>query len=892
MPIIGNVGRRSLKVRLLNITIHLVLLAGSATMIYPFMVMLSGSVKSAVDSRVLDAIPTYFYDQQMLYRKWIEAKYNETTDEYMCCYPDRLFAFERADLPARPVEQRYRDWNEFLKEAGDKINEFHYSLGQVFGQGVKPEMLRKFVHEVKKEPDVDGSLDAFNRKYDVQFPMWDTISVPIMNLTRRSTPGDFSAFLKRFVEFAKAQDQSYRNYYSLDSFFAVQTLRPRHGQTVRQLNEKLKTSYRSWSEVTLDRRVPDGPLRKDWIDFVKLINLHYIRVAPEALPAFRAYLKEKYKDIAVLNDPRRYGANYKSFDEIPLFTIAPRSGVPFADWDYFVNNVAKPEHLTIVSLETMYRDFLRRKYGSLDKLIEAQAWGVKRIEDLALPEKLEETNAALDADWTAFLLTIHEKGWVWPDPGASDDYRKFLCKPFSRDPVDMEAINKAYGLDCATPKDIRFPHARPDNARLAERWEAFAATAPEASDDFQAFVTRPYTRDGKVDMASLNKALGTQYAKEEEITLPVKAPENLAMAEQWRRFLRAQPYAKEPSAWRKFITRDFPRDPVDIKALNAALGTNYSHSSSIFAPRQRPSNPKLAAKWDEFVRNECPKRLLRVDTKKAGAAWTAFLKAKYATADNLNRAYALVPASFDQIRLPTEDVDYYNFRRTRGHAFWEFFTRNYAIVMDLMMYSGSAIFNTVVYCLLAIVGALIVNPMAAYALSRYKPPSQYKLLLFLMLTMAFPPMVLGIPTFLIVRGAGMLNTFWALLLPGIANGYSIFLLKGFFDSLPRELYESAMLDGASEWTMFWQITMATSKPILAVIALQSFQAAYANFMLAFLLCQNPKMWTIMVHIYQLQQGSAQGVVFASLVIAALPTLLVFIFCQNMIMRGIVVPTEK
>ena len=94
--------------------------------------------------------------------------------------------------------------------------------------------------------------------------------------------------------------------------------------------------------------------------------------------------------------------------------------------------------------------------------------------------------------------------------------------------------------------------------------------------------------------------------------------------------------------------------------------------------------------------------------------------------------------------------------------------------------------------------------------------------------------------------------------------------------------------------MFWRITMATSKPILAVVALSAFTLAYGNFMLAFIVCQsqNPKMWTMMVHIYQLQQRSNMGVSFASLVIAAIPTLLVFIFCQNIIMRGIVLPTEK
>ena len=105
--------------------------------------------------------------------------------------------------------------------------------------------------------------------------------------------------------------------------------------------------------------------------------------------------------------------------------------------------------------------------------------------------------------------------------------------------------------------------------------------------------------------------------------------------------------------------------------------------------------------------------------------------------------------------------------------------------------------------------------------------------------------------FLMLREFGLLNSFWALILPELAHGYSIFLLKGFFASLPRELYESAQIDGAGEFRIFWQSTMRLSQPILAVIALQAFTAAYSNFMMARLLCQNENMWTLMPWLYQL-----------------------------------------
>jgi multiple sugar transport system permease protein len=100
------------------------------------------------------------------------------------------------------------------------------------------------------------------------------------------------------------------------------------------------------------------------------------------------------------------------------------------------------------------------------------------------------------------------------------------------------------------------------------------------------------------------------------------------------------------------------------------------------------------------------------------------------------------------------------------------------------------------------------------------------------------------------------------------------------------------MDGASELRMFWQITLPMSKPVLAVIALGSFTSAYGSFMWAFLICQDQDMWTLMVFLFQLGQYSPTGVATAALVLAAIPTLLVFIACQKIIMRGIVIPTMK
>ena len=86
--------------------------------------------------------------------------------------------------------------------------------------------------------------------------------------------------------------------------------------------------------------------------------------------------------------------------------------------------------------------------------------------------------------------------------------------------------------------------------------------------------------------------------------------------------------------------------------------------------------------------------------------------------------------------------------------------------------------------------------------------------------------------------------------------------------------------------------MTLSKPILAVLALGAFTSAYSEFMMALIIIPDRSMWTLMVWIFQLQMGAPQPVVLTSVLITAIPTFIVFVFCQNIIIRGIVVPVEK
>jgi multiple sugar transport system permease protein len=222
----------------------------------------------------------------------------------------------------------------------------------------------------------------------------------------------------------------------------------------------------------------------------------------------------------------------------------------------------------------------------------------------------------------------------------------------------------------------------------------------------------------------------------------------------------------------------------------------------------------------------------------------------------------------------------------------EFTGRNYRYVVDYIALNGRSLWNTLIFCGLAILTQLIVNPLAAFALSRYPIRASGKILLFLLATMAFPAEVAMIPSFLLLKQLNLLNTFAALVLPSAASGYMIFLLKGFFDSLPQELFEAGQIDGAKESTMMFKIALPLSKPVLGYIALIAFMASYGSFLYAFLVAQDQRIWTLMVWIYNLQSYAPKSVTMAALVIAALPTLIVFLLAQRVIMRGIILPNER
>lgn len=561
---------------------------------------------------------------------------------------------------------------------------------------------------------------------------------------------------------------------------------------------------------------------------------------------------------------------------------------------------------------------------SLEMMRQTYDRPVPSFEKLAPPKA---PNRRLAGAWLAFLddanlpTYTYSIGYLQAPvsrktiPRAARELKQQLLDTYDG---DLDRANRALGSDFVDWSAfwIQAPHRllRREKALdipLADVVRRFQARQPQANRYYFSvegffryqFCQTQYTRD----IAEYNRQHGTRYRGYDEVYLDRRLPAGPGRTDlerkDWEEFvrtilnlfwIRADPQAAP--VYRRFLKAKYQ----DVAALNRNYGRDCRSFDDVPLPDEPPAGGMPLSDWDAFLQgwkdpdtgemHILPAGMIRIHS--VDFLFRDSLKEKYGSIEEVNAELGTSYRDWMDILPPQEDAHWFAFQTQTGALRKEFTVRNYLAVIDYMVLHGRGVLNTGIYCALAVLSALLVNPLAAYALSRYKPPSSYKVLLFLMLTMAFPPMVAQIPTFLMLREFRLLNTFGALILPGLANGYSIFLLKGFFDSQPVELYESAALDGAGEFRIFWQITMSLSKPILAVIALNAFKMAYANFMFALLICQDKRMWTLMVWLYQLQRDSGMGVVYASLIIAAIPIFLMFVLCQNIIMRGIVVPVEK
>jgi len=206
---------------------------------------------------------------------------------------------------------------------------------------------------------------------------------------------------------------------------------------------------------------------------------------------------------------------------------------------------------------------------------------------------------------------------------------------------------------------------------------------------------------------------------------------------------------------------------------------------------------------------------------------------------------------------------------------------------------GRLLVNTLYYAFGALVFQLVFDVAAAYSLSRLRPALGNVIFALMLATLMIPATVLLVPQYITVANlpilhVNLIGTPEAIWLPAVANAFSIFLLKRFFDSIPGELLDAAAIDGASPLRTLRSVVLPVSRPILGVVSIFALVATWKDFLWPLLVeaGYSPTRETLNVGIWQAATVAPQNIVLAASAMAAVPTLIFFLIFQRNIMSGL------
>jgi raffinose/stachyose/melibiose transport system permease protein len=214
--------------------------------------------------------------------------------------------------------------------------------------------------------------------------------------------------------------------------------------------------------------------------------------------------------------------------------------------------------------------------------------------------------------------------------------------------------------------------------------------------------------------------------------------------------------------------------------------------------------------------------------------------------------------------------------------------QNYRAAWDAGI--GQFFLNSVFITVVSVVTVLLLGSMAAFGLSRFQFKGQNILLVIILSGLMLAPQVSLIPLYKLLQAIGLYNTYWALILPYVAFQlpFSIFLMRSYFLSIPKELEESAIIDGCNSWKVYRHIIVPMGKPIIASCALLTGMNVWNEFMFALVFVEDSALRTIPVGLMNLrsQLNTNFGIQLAGLAISALPMIIAYIIFQKQFVRGL------
>ena len=192
--------------------------------------------------------------------------------------------------------------------------------------------------------------------------------------------------------------------------------------------------------------------------------------------------------------------------------------------------------------------------------------------------------------------------------------------------------------------------------------------------------------------------------------------------------------------------------------------------------------------------------------------------------------------------------------------------------------------------------ALVIGSLGGYAMSRWRFRGRTLYGNTLLMVQMFPGVMLGIPLFLVLDNYGLIDTMWALLVTYLtfALAFSVWMLKGYFDGIPREIEEAALIDGANRLQVLWQIVLRLSVPGIVTVSVFTFLLAWNEFFFAYLFLVSPHKMTLTLGLFTFirQYTTDWGYIMAAGILTCLPALVFFFLLQRALTRGLIAGAMK
>jgi multiple sugar transport system permease protein len=207
---------------------------------------------------------------------------------------------------------------------------------------------------------------------------------------------------------------------------------------------------------------------------------------------------------------------------------------------------------------------------------------------------------------------------------------------------------------------------------------------------------------------------------------------------------------------------------------------------------------------------------------------------------------------------------------------------------------GRNLLNSIFVSFVVTFASLIINAMAGYAFAKLRFRGRDRVFRILSTGLVLPVQVAMLPLFLLLKNMGLINTYWGVIIPGLASIFGIFLVRQYALSIPDEMLDAARVDGASEFRIFWSIVVPGIMPILATLSIWTFLATWNDFMWPLIVLSDASHYTLPVALANLSGEHVQDteLMMAGSVLTVIPVMIVFLFLQRYYIQGVMAGSVK